>query len=66
MVQYVGAQKSTLLDTAFIVPPAPGVVAAPGVLPRLSDFLTVDVQAGYAFQNGATMTIYANNLFDEK
>ncbi|MEL7278760.1 MAG: TonB-dependent receptor [Pseudomonadota bacterium] len=66
VVQYVGAQKSTLLDTAFIVPPAPGVVAAPGFLPRLSDFFTVDVQAGYAFQNGATMTIYANNLFDEK
>lgn len=55
VVQYVSSQLSTLREAV-----------APGVVPRLSDYVTVDVQAGYAFQNGAAVTIYANNLFDEK
>lgn len=55
VVQYVGSQLAPLQNAV-----------APGALPRLSDYVTVDVQAGYAFRNGAAVTVYANNLFDEE
>lgn len=51
VVQYVGSQLSRLEGTDT---------------QRLDSYITVDAQAGYMWDNGARLTLYANNLFDEE